>query len=917
MIITFWKGIFVVDKPDDRPALTKAGFEAHEPSLCTPAMRCKACYAKIGSRWWSNRVESATRLKVYCNELAKNAIKSHVNKLERSRAVTSDLYVPVPAGLKFAPYQLAGIAFIRDHKDTLLGDDMGIGKDQPLDAKILTPQGWTTMGKVKKGQLIIGSDGCAYPVENVYPQGERKIFRVTFQDGATTECGENHLWEVNTPLRHQRGNPPKVLTTKQIMDMGLKDKNNHIHFVRLVEPCNHAGRPIFVDPYIIGYLLGNGGLSQVSAHVTIPDRESVERISSLLPEGFILSPQTSPIEFIVTTKEHKPGRPNGFLDYLRKIDLMGYHSYEKKIPHNYLWTTTQNRIALLQGLIDSDGHVRPIDGNIEYSSSSPQLAKDVQQLIWSLGGTAKIRPKTTKCRISYRMSVRLPNNIQPCRLTRKLKNNIKREKYPPCRSIVKIDFVGHKKTQCIAVNSPDHLYITDDFIVTHNTVQALGFINYLRLNDNKPKSILIVCPSTLRFNWKQEIERWLVKPMTIIIPTGSKFEVPQQDNIVVITNYEKLTGLNPFTESLKRVWDILICDEAQALKTWNTKRSLAILGREGLLQRAHRFLALTGTPIENYPKEIWPLAAAICPAKFGDRTAFLKRYCNLHDEDRGDRIVAVDTGASNLGELQQRLRTSFMLRRLKSDVLKELPPKRRQLIVLDGAKADWSRDPDFRRWKELYEKDYEAKLAALEAAKTQIEYRLAVRALEEFTGIAFQEMSDFRHRTAVAKLPACLEYIDDLLAAGLDKLVIFAHHQDVLTKLAEHYGDQAVSLHGGTKQKDREKVVNAFQQGDKRIFIGGLKAAGVGLNLFAASTVVFIEIDWNPAVLSQAEDRLCRIGQKKMVHVIHLVLDGTLDVNICKRVVAKQEMIDKALNRMPDHGLKIQTTIPSQERVSP
>jgi SWI/SNF-related matrix-associated actin-dependent regulator 1 of chromatin subfamily A len=577
MIITFWKGIFVVDKPDDRPALTKAGFEAHEPSLCTPAMRCKACYAKIGSRWWSNRVESATRLKVYCNELAKNAIKSHVDKLERSRAVTSDLYVPVPAGLKFAPYQLAGIAFIRDHKDTLLGDDMGVGK----------------------------------------------------------------------------------------------------------------------------------------------------------------------------------------------------------------------------------------------------------------------------------------------------------------------------------------------------TVQALGFINYLRLNDNKPKSILIVCPSTLRFNWKQEIERWLVKPMTVIIPTGSKFEVPRQDNIVVITNYEKLTGLNPFTESLKRVWDILICDEAQALKTWNTKRSLAILGREGLLQRAHRFLALTGTPIENYPKEIWPLAAAICPAKFGDRTAFLKRYCNLHDEDRGDRIVAVDTGASNLGELQQRLRTSFMLRRLKSDVLKELPPKRRQLIVLDGAKADWSRDPDFRRWKELYEKDYEAKLAALEAAKTQVEYRLAVRALEEFTGIAFQEMSDFRHRTAVAKLPACLEYIDDLLAAGLDKLVIFAHHQDVLTKLAEHYGEQAVSLHGGTKQKDREKVVNAFQQGDKRIFIGGLKAAGVGLNLFAASTVVFIEIDWNPAVLSQAEDRLCRIGQKKMVHVIHLVLDGTLDVNICKRVVAKQEMIDKALNRMPDHGLKIQTTIPSRERVSP
>jgi SWI/SNF-related matrix-associated actin-dependent regulator of chromatin subfamily A-like protein 1 len=572
VIVTFWKGIFVVDKPEDRSVLTKAGFEPHEPSLCTPDKRCKACYARIGNRWWSNRVESATRLRSYCNQLALAAIKTHVDKLAKSRAVTSDILVPAPQGLKYAPYQLAGIAFIRDHKDTLLGDDMGLGK----------------------------------------------------------------------------------------------------------------------------------------------------------------------------------------------------------------------------------------------------------------------------------------------------------------------------------------------------TVQALGFVNYIRYSSNEPLSILVVCPSTLRFNWRQEIERWLVKPMTVIIPTGPKFEVPRQDNIVVITNYEKLIGVNPFTESLKRVWDVLVCDEAQALKTYNTKRSQAILGREGLLQRAHRFLALTGTPIENYPKEIWPLAAAICPAKFGDRIAFLKRYCALHDEKRGGRVVSVDTGATNLGELQQRLRASFMLRRLKNDVLKELPPKRRQLVTLNDAQADWSRDPDFRRWRELYERDYEAKLAALEAAKTQVEYRLAVRALDEFTGVAFQEMSDFRHRTALAKLPACIEYIDDMLTAGLDKLVIFAHHQDVLAKLAEHYGDQAVSLHGATRQQDREKVVRAFQEGDKKIFIGGLKAAGIGLNLYAASTVVFIEIDWNPAVLSQAEDRLCRMGQKKMVHVIHLVLDGTLDVNICKRVVAKQEVIDKALNRLPDHGLKLQNSVAYQ-----
>jgi SWI/SNF-related matrix-associated actin-dependent regulator 1 of chromatin subfamily A len=249
-----------------------------------------------------------------------------------------------------------------------------------------------------------------------------------------------------------------------------------------------------------------------------------------------------------------------------------------------------------------------------------------------------------------------------------------------------------------------------------------------------------------------------------------------------------------------------------------------------------------------------------------------------------------------------------MVRRLKSDVLKELPPKRRQLVVLDDAQIDWTKDPAFKRWRELYEKDYEARLAAIEAAHTQEEYRNAVRALDSFTGIAFQEMSEFRHKTALAKLPACMDYIDQILETGIDKLVIFAHHQDVLASLASHYGAGAVSLHGQIKRSDREAAVKRFQEGDARIFIGGLKAAGIGLNLHAASTVVFIEIDWNPAVLSQAEDRLCRIGQKKMVHVIHLIVEGTLDANICKRVVAKQEVIDKALNRLPEHGLVLPTT---------
>ena len=242
-----------------------------------------------------------------------------------------------------------------------------------------------------------------------------------------------------------------------------------------------------------------------------------------------------------------------------------------------------------------------------------------------------------------------------------------------------------------------------------------------------------------------------------------------------------------------------------------------------------------------------------------------------------------------------------MVRRLKHDVLKELPPKRRQLVILGDQEIDWSNHPEFRRWKALYERDYEAALARLEAAKTLEEYKRAVKALDAFVGIAFTEMSEFRHKTALAKLPLCLRYIDDLLANGLDNVVIFAHHKDVLEKIYTHYKQDAVLLYGGTPMDDRGKIVQEFQNGPKRVFVGGLKAAGTGITLTKASTVIFIEIDWVPATLSQAEDRLCRIGQKKMVHVIHLVLNNTLDVNMSQKVMTKQEVIDKALDRLPEH----------------
>jgi SNF2 family DNA or RNA helicase len=432
------------------------------------------------------------------------------------------------------------------------------------------------------------------------------------------------------------------------------------------------------------------------------------------------------------------------------------------------------------------------------------------------------------------------------------------------------------------------------------TVEALGFVNKL---GDAARSVIVVGPATLAFNWKNEAEKWLVGEWKIFIPKSGNDEVPTtSDRLLVVTSYEKVSGkkITPFMRSLEKIWDVGIFDEAHALKTPTSMRSQAILGERGLLQRCHRSLFLTGTPIENYPKEIWPLAASLCPAKFGDWWAFAKRYCGLHQEPRGDGLAWVATGGTNLGELQQRLRSTFMVRRLKADVMKELPPKRRQLVVLGDDEVDWSSHPEFKQWKATYERQWEAAVARVEAAKTSAEYQAAVRGLDAVTGIAFTKISDLRHKTALLKLPMCIKYLDELLASTADSIVVFAHHDDVLEKLHDHFRDNSVLLYGATAMKDRGEIVREFQSGEKRIFLGSLKAAGVGINLFRASIVVFVEGDWVPATMTQAEDRACRKGQTKMVHVIHLALNFTLDVNMSRKVIAKQNMIDKALDHLPE-----------------
>jgi SWI/SNF-related matrix-associated actin-dependent regulator 1 of chromatin subfamily A len=449
------------------------------------------------------------------------------------------------------------------------------------------------------------------------------------------------------------------------------------------------------------------------------------------------------------------------------------------------------------------------------------------------------------------------------------------------------------------------------------TIQALGLLNA----DPSIRSALIICPASLRLNWRREAERWLVRPRRIHVVESA--DPPPAEAEVVIANYDRVRQHHEALMS--RQWDILVADEAHYLKNPKAQRTQLVLGggrgrgaEPGLISRARRKLLLTGTPLLNQPVELWPLVHALDPERWPSFFSFVKRYCDAHQEriGRSGKLVWNFDGASNLGELQERLRSTVMVRRLKKDVLTELPPKRRQVVELPDVASD-EVDEEERIWEEQ-EEALESAQAAVDLAQASGDeraYEAAVARLREAMAIAFTAIARARHAVAIAKVPAALEHIDSMLESGISKIVVFGHHHDVIAKLAAHYGARAVVLTGETPMAERQAAVDRFQSDPScAVFIGSITAAGVGLTLTAASHVVFVELDWVPANVTQAEDRLHRIGQREHVLVQHLVVDGSLDARMAKTLVAKQAIADQALDRIATERARA-PVLPLRDRI--
>ena len=402
--------------------------------------------------------------------------------------------------------------------------------------------------------------------------------------------------------------------------------------------------------------------------------------------------------------------------------------------------------------------------------------------------------------------------------------------------------------------------------------------------ETKAKKILIICPATLKINWKREIENY--SDRSVYIAEGKNFD-PNHDFVII--NYDIIKNFHDTkkkaeSQILGANFDLVVIDEAHYIKNAQAQRTKLI---NDLVKKVDRLWLLTGTPMTSRPIDYYNLLSLVDSPVAKNWMAYVIRYCSGYQFRVGPRKVWNVMGSSNLEELRDRT-SNTILRRLKEDVL-DLPDK----IIT----------PVYLRLKS---KEYEEVMGEY--------YNWYEKNPEESKSLTvqFTKLTKVRQIVANEKITQTIELAENILEQG-KKVIIFCNFTDSLNKITEHFGKSAVKLDGSMSKAERQFAVDQFQENEKiTVFVGNIKAAGVGITLTSAEAVIMNDLSFLPSDHSQAEDRAYRYGQKNNVLVYYPIFENTIEgiiydiLNQKKNVIAtvmgdvqnSADFVEEIMNRI-------------------
>jgi len=773
-------------------------------------------------------------------------------------------------GVKLYPHQEDAIhKIVNKDGSLLLSHSTGSGKAQPNTEPVLTPNGFVEIGLLKVGDVVLGRDGLPTEIIGVYPQGLRPVYKIDWSDRAVSYSDIEHLWPLTYGSDGRVGE--RVYALKYLLGKELTKKTGYGN--KWFGPINDCivmpEQMLPIDAYTLGALLGDGGMSQKAVQFTSADPQILERF--VLPEGVHIKKHSSQNSGLATqyNLSGRLGQRNELVRRLRDLGLMGHTSLTKFIPKQYLHNSKENRIALLQGLLDTDGSVQA-DGSIEVSFSSKQLIDDFCELVRSLGGVSFYTRRETKYAPSYRAHPKFPLGISPFFLARKSdlyeQAAPKRQRKIIKRAIKNITYVGDQECTCIAIAAEHQCYITRDYVVTHNTLSSIAAFEHLR-DLGKADRALIVAPTSLRNNYLENgVQRFTDTKGAVF---GNKQEITKGTHIDPDkpTKYRyHIVGYDMFRKDPEKYItaakaDTVIFDELHRSKNEDAQITQAIKKSRSLYKN---FIGLTGSITSNTPADIVPLVDAMTNGNhsLGSKNTFEARF--------------VEEGPNKVKRLRNPAVLKAMLQpyvhHVGSEVLNQAAPKKNVETVnveMGAHQANLYRyvldklDPLTRLKLQMGVSSLNQTEIGNIFAKT-----LALRQISNSIHTLDHTYSPEQSAKETNKIKRILDDVQEHLHETPDGQVVIHTNlikggvDTISAGLKDRGIDHALFIgkgQPGMTEETRQHGVQDYKSGKKRVIVLS-SAGGEGLDLPNTTFMAMADGHFNPEKINQAEARGVRSG---------------------------------------------------------